>query len=148
MLGDNPERSKNPLKKAMRRRNAKTVQFAAPTYYDPSDHEYSSEEEDGEEGEDLNFVQGAEVQQDQEQQVEEVQEEIAAVEPLRVKSPPREEVDKSDAWTETMSQHSTVGRNSQDEKPRTSEETFERQGKLPLYRCCQLLTQYRRRYSQ
>lgn len=37
MLGDNPERSKNPLKKAMRRRNAKMVQFSAPTYYDPPD---------------------------------------------------------------------------------------------------------------
>ncbi|KIX08240.1 uncharacterized protein Z518_02896 [Rhinocladiella mackenziei CBS 650.93] len=49
MLGDNPEKSKNPLKKAMRRRNAKTVQFAAPTYYEPSDYEYSDEEE-GEEG--------------------------------------------------------------------------------------------------
>ncbi|KIW64212.1 hypothetical protein, variant [Phialophora macrospora] len=48
MLGDNPEKSKNPLKKAMRRRNAKTVQFAPPTYYEPSDYEYSDEEEDGE----------------------------------------------------------------------------------------------------
>ncbi|EXJ75114.1 uncharacterized protein A1O5_01810 [Cladophialophora psammophila CBS 110553] len=50
MLGDNPEKSKNPLKKAMRRRNAKTVQFAPPTYYEPSDYEYSDEEEEGEEG--------------------------------------------------------------------------------------------------
>ncbi len=47
MLGDNPEKSKNPLKKAMRRRNAKTVQFAAPQYFEPSDFEYSDEEEDG-----------------------------------------------------------------------------------------------------
>ncbi|KIY03720.1 uncharacterized protein Z520_00411 [Fonsecaea multimorphosa CBS 102226] len=50
MLGDNPEKSKNPLKKAMRRRNAKTVQFAPPTYYEPSDYEYSDEEEEGEDG--------------------------------------------------------------------------------------------------
>lgn len=49
MLGDNPEKSKNPLKKAMRRRNAKTVQFAAPTYYEPSDYEYSDEEDEGDE---------------------------------------------------------------------------------------------------
>ena len=47
MLGDNPEKSKNPLKKAMRRRNAKTVQFTAPTYYEPSDYEYSDEEDEG-----------------------------------------------------------------------------------------------------
>ena len=49
MLGDNPEKSKNPLKKAMRRRNAKTVQFAPPTYYEPSDYEYSDEEDEGNE---------------------------------------------------------------------------------------------------
>ena len=45
MLGDNPEKPKNPLKKAMRRRNAKTVQFTAPTYYEPSDYEGSDDEE-------------------------------------------------------------------------------------------------------
>ncbi len=48
MLGDNPEKSKNPLKKAMRRRNAKTVQFSAPTYVEASDVEYSTDEEDAE----------------------------------------------------------------------------------------------------
>ncbi|EXJ94224.1 hypothetical protein A1O1_02617 [Capronia coronata CBS 617.96] len=46
MLGDNPEKSKNPLKKAMRRRNAKTVQFAPPTYYEPGEYDYSDEEEE------------------------------------------------------------------------------------------------------
>ena len=46
MLGDNPEKSRNPLKKAIRRRNAKTVQFAPPTYHEPSEYEYSDEEED------------------------------------------------------------------------------------------------------
>lgn len=46
MLGDNPEKSKNPLKKAMRRRNAKTVQFAAPTYVEASDYDYSTEDEE------------------------------------------------------------------------------------------------------
>lgn len=51
MLGDNTEKSKNPLKKAMRRRNAKTVQFTAPTYYEPSDYDYSDEEdEEGDDG--------------------------------------------------------------------------------------------------
>ncbi|KZF26956.1 hypothetical protein L228DRAFT_258309 [Xylona heveae TC161] len=46
MLGDNPEKSKNPLKKAMRRRNAKTVQFTDPTYVEASDVDFSSDEED------------------------------------------------------------------------------------------------------
>jgi hypothetical protein len=49
MLGDNAEKSKNPLKKAMRRRNAKTVQFAAPQYFEPSDFDYSEDEEGAEE---------------------------------------------------------------------------------------------------
>ena len=51
MLGDEEEKkagnSLNPLKKAMKRRNAKTVQFAAPSYVEPSDVEYSSDEEEG-----------------------------------------------------------------------------------------------------
>lgn len=46
MLGDNPEKTRNPLKKAMRRRTAKTVQFAAPTYVEASDYDYSTEDED------------------------------------------------------------------------------------------------------
>lgn len=46
MLGDNPEKSKNPLKKAMKRRNQKTVQFAPPTYYEPSEYDGSDDEED------------------------------------------------------------------------------------------------------
>lgn len=45
MLGDQGEKSKNPLKKAIRRRNAKTVTFSAPTYVEASDIDYSSEEE-------------------------------------------------------------------------------------------------------
>lgn len=60
MLGDTAEKTKNPLKKAMRRRNAKTVQFAQPQYFEPSDYDYSSDEDDGDElfgGADPNQVQ-------------------------------------------------------------------------------------------
>lgn len=46
MLSDNAEKSRNPLKKAMKRRNAKTVQFAAPTYVEASDDDYSTDEEE------------------------------------------------------------------------------------------------------
>lgn len=46
MLSDNSEKSRNPLKKAMRRRNTKTVQFAAPTYVEASDYDYSSDEDE------------------------------------------------------------------------------------------------------
>jgi hypothetical protein len=50
MLGDKEqsEKSKNPLKKAIRRRNAKTVTFSAPTYVEASEVEYSSDDDDGE----------------------------------------------------------------------------------------------------
>ena len=51
MLGDEEDRrtgnSLNPLKKAIKRRNTKTVQFTAPSYVEPSDVEYSSDEEEG-----------------------------------------------------------------------------------------------------
>lgn len=46
MLSDNSEKSRNPLKKAMRRRNTKTVQFAAPTYVEASDYDYSSSDDE------------------------------------------------------------------------------------------------------
>lgn len=43
---DRKANSLNPLKKAMRRRNVKTVQFAPPTYVEPSDYGASSDEEE------------------------------------------------------------------------------------------------------
>ncbi|KAK0326076.1 protein phosphatase regulator [Friedmanniomyces endolithicus] len=46
MLSDNSEKSRNPLNKVLRRRNAKTVQFAAPTYVEASDYDYSSDEDE------------------------------------------------------------------------------------------------------
>ena len=53
----------NPLKKAMRRRNVKTVQFAPPTYVEPSDYGASSDEdEDGGEEATLVGEEGSEAQ--------------------------------------------------------------------------------------
>ncbi|ORY69698.1 uncharacterized protein BCR38DRAFT_90534 [Pseudomassariella vexata] len=46
MLGDQAEKTKNPLKSAMRRKKGKTVTFTAPTYVDYSDFDYSSDEDD------------------------------------------------------------------------------------------------------
>ncbi|KAK0771543.1 protein phosphatase regulator [Friedmanniomyces endolithicus] len=46
MLSDNSEKSRNPLNKVLRRRNAKTVQFAAPTYVEASDYDYSTDEDE------------------------------------------------------------------------------------------------------
>ncbi|KAK6350069.1 hypothetical protein TWF696_006317 [Orbilia brochopaga] len=59
MLGDNQEKSKNILKKAIKRRGAKTVQFAPPTYFEPSDVDYSTDEEDDEGGYYSNEDEGA-----------------------------------------------------------------------------------------
>jgi hypothetical protein len=67
MLGDTAEKTKNPLKKAMRRRNAKTVQFAPPTYVEASDYDYSSDE-----GEDELFG-GPDPKQAQQQQQQDAQ---------------------------------------------------------------------------
>jgi hypothetical protein len=67
MLGDTAEKTKNPLKKAMRRRNAKTVQFAPPTYVEASDYDYSSDE-----GEDELFG-GPDPKQTQQQQQQDAQ---------------------------------------------------------------------------
>ncbi|KAJ8123332.1 hypothetical protein ONZ43_g694 [Nemania bipapillata] len=44
MLGDQAEKTRNPLMTAMKRRKAKTVTFTAPTYVDYSEIEYSDEE--------------------------------------------------------------------------------------------------------
>ncbi|KAH6875806.1 hypothetical protein BKA58DRAFT_311703 [Alternaria rosae] len=83
MLGDTAEKSKNPLKKAMRRRNAKTVQFAPPTYVEASDYDYSSDEGEGE------LFGGPEPKQMQQQQAatqdgDSAPEENLEVQPLKV----------------------------------------------------------------
>ncbi len=83
MLGDTAEKSKNPLKKAMRRRNAKTVQFAPPTYVEASDYDYSSDEGEGE------LFGGPEPKQMQQQQAatqeaDSAHEENLEVQPLKV----------------------------------------------------------------
>ena len=85
MLGDNPERSKNPLKKAMRRRNAKVVQFAPPIYVEASDLEYSTEEE--EEGDGDFYAQEEDRAETQEQDQDTAADENASIEPLNTRGP-------------------------------------------------------------
>jgi len=48
MLGDTAEKSKNPLKKAIRRRNAKTVTFNPPTYHEANEPDWSDIEAENE----------------------------------------------------------------------------------------------------
>lgn len=87
MLCDQAEKSRNPLKSALKRKKTKTVQFAGNTYVDPSDVEYSSEEEELE-AEYLAQQQRQQQQQQQQQQAAaaaeaEVVDETAKVEPLK-----------------------------------------------------------------
>ena len=124
MLGDNPEKSKNPLKKAMRRRNAKTVQFSAPTYHEAADVEYSTEEE--EEGEE-SYLNGEDSADGQNGAYEDG-DEITSVEPLRPRNQNKEV--KGEATGITEGPHE--GKDSEEldnvNDLRTSDEIFDRQG--------------------
>lgn len=119
MLGDTAEKTKNPLKKAMRRRNAKTVQFGAPTYVEASDYDYSSDEEGAE------LFGGPEPKQAQQQQQQETaqkaeaeQEESAQVQPLKIGGVKK--VSSED------SRSSSDEPEKDDDKSRTSDEMFDR----------------------
>ena len=126
MLGDNPEKSKNPLKKAMRRRNAKTVQFAAPTYYEASDGYYSTDEE-GEEEPFADGVKGNEIHHE-EAAIEHDQD--ATVEPLRPRAQQSEQ-NKEDEIQPDTSPRQGNSETFDDEKTRLSEDTLvNRQGNV------------------
>ncbi|KAJ5582231.1 hypothetical protein N7535_000851 [Penicillium sp. DV-2018c] len=121
MLGDNNEKSKNPLKKAMRRRNAKTVNFGPPTYIEASDVEYSTDD-DSEHGDFFNDDEtlDGEEEDDAQEQAEDI-----VVEPLRTKAqkePSTEQVVVNGAEKQD-SQHTNS------ERRPSSEEFFEAEGK-------------------
>ncbi|KAK1973911.1 SH3 domain-containing protein [Colletotrichum cereale] len=87
MLGDQAgEKSKSTFKTALRKKK-KTVAFAAPTFVDYSDYDYSSDEEDADEL--LSHQQGAQQQQQQQQSTaqqlteESMDDDTAKVEPLK-----------------------------------------------------------------
>ncbi|KAE8413319.1 hypothetical protein BDV36DRAFT_287159 [Aspergillus pseudocaelatus] len=82
MLGDNSEKSKNPLKKAMRRRNAKTVTFTSPTYIEASDIEFSTDDE----LDDVASLADADGLRGDVDDLQESEHEDIVVEPLRPKS--------------------------------------------------------------
>ncbi|CBF88145.1 hypothetical protein AN1099.2 [Aspergillus nidulans FGSC A4] len=115
MLGDNLEKSKNPLKKAMRRRNAKTVTFTSPTYIEASDNDYSTEEEDDDD--DVSFTD--EYAREEYEQQEEHNEAIV-VEPLRPKTKAVEEPQITEQEPTSPSP----------EKPRSSQEIFEQEDSI------------------
>jgi hypothetical protein len=128
MLGDNAEKSKNPLKKAMRRRNAKTVTFASPTYFEPSIVDYSTEEEQDDdqffEDEDetaRSDTQDTQDTQDMQDSQVEIQSENIVVEPLRTKPHPDRDV-------LTPNEEDESDRRVSPERPRRSDDSYDRQG--------------------
>ncbi|KAJ5773534.1 hypothetical protein N7457_008430 [Penicillium paradoxum] len=116
MLGDNNEKSKNPLKKAMRRRNAKTVNFGPPMYIDASDVDYSTDD-DSEHGDFFNDDETLDGEEEDEQE----QAEDIVVEPLRPKGQKENPTDLGDA---NGAEKQDSQRASSDQRP-LSEEFFE-----------------------
>ncbi|ORY17122.1 hypothetical protein BCR34DRAFT_61633 [Clohesyomyces aquaticus] len=123
MLGDTAEKTKNPLKKAMRRRNAKTVQFAPPTYVEASDYDYSSDEDKDDDelfgGADPNQAQ-AETAKDKS---EAEQDDGLKVQPLKVGAA-KTDPERSDSDTSRNSNEDPNAKNV--DKARTSDEVFDR----------------------
>jgi hypothetical protein len=121
MLGDTTEKSKNPLKKAMRRRNAKTVTFSAPTYVEPSDYEFSSDEEMDDDSNFNGERQSEETNGDKAEAKD--QDEISTVAPLNAKQTSRDvSPEKGEPQEETEDERRMGGEDS-----RTSDEIFDRQ---------------------
>lgn len=123
MLGDQAEKTRNPLKSAMKRRKAKTVTFTAPTYVDYSDFDYSTDEEDLE----AEFLaqQQQQGQQSGSQQANadpDVEDETARVEPLKPKSQQKDAVIAESQTIEANGDGASVSAKA---ATRTSEEIFE-----------------------
>lgn len=118
MLGDQAEKTKNPLKSAMRRRK-KTVTFTAPTYVDYSDFDYSTDEEEGEGEVSAQQQQGQKAQQQATAQKAAIEaaddDEGAKVEPLKPRGQKQAKLrEKND-----------VDEASEDEAHRASDEIFD-----------------------
>ncbi|KAL1868507.1 protein phosphatase regulator [Diaporthe australafricana] len=133
MLGDQSDKTKNPIKTAMRRRK-KNVSFAAPTYVDYSDFDYDTEEEEEAEAEFYAQQQQQQQQQQAQQQSQQqaattkqttadetaASDETAQVAPLRPRAQKSVQIVEP-ANSDTKDESPTKGN-------RTSEEIFETNG--------------------
>lgn len=134
MLGDTAEKTKNPLKKAIRRRNAKTVQFAPPTYVEASDYDYSSDEGETELFGGADPTQGQAQTQAQAQATTQAestaeksdveQDSSLKVQPLKVNGAKKEAKNTSDKDASRDTNEESAKSN--DDKARTSDEMFDR----------------------
>jgi hypothetical protein len=121
MLGDQAEKTKNPLKKAIRRRTTKTVTFTAPTYVEASDVDYSTDEEEADG--DYYGSNGQQEQNGDQQEQDPDEDEIAPIEPLK----PRAEVREVRSDSTDPDDKDATAKSSSD-TARTSDEIFD--GKL------------------
>lgn len=120
MLGDTIDKTKNPLKKAMKRRTDKRVTFTAPTFVEPSDYEFSSEEETGD---DISPPNGSSRSGEDHNTEDGDQDEITSVAPLNVKQVKRDgSPDQKNSGEEDRRRTIT-------EDLRSSEELFDRECK-------------------
>ena len=130
MLGDQDEDKRanplNPLKKAMRRRNVKKVEFAGNSYVEPSDVEYSSDEDD--EGNDsfTTQEQSEAEEQRQDQQTKDT-EANSVIAPLNTRDRAMSGRRKEDVAAEAEARNGIDQINTTDH-PRDSDDTFERNG--------------------
>jgi hypothetical protein len=124
MLGDTTEKTKNPLKKAMRRRNAKTVQFGTPTYIEASEYEYTTDEDSDDDASLTAGSTGTQVEQATEQDPESSEkDQISAVAPLKVKDKKR---DMSPEKMDVVEEGEDGDRRRKIDESRTSDEQFDR----------------------
>lgn len=132
MLGDQAEKAKNPIKITIRRKKAKNVSFAAPTYVDYSDYDYdtSDEEDDVNNPYAQQQAQAQTQQQTQQQTAAATQvngetgnqdEEAAKVAPLQPRAAQQKTAQAGDAAQSDVKEETAKA-------PRTSEEIFETNG--------------------
>ena len=110
MLGDQQDKTRNPIRTAMKRRK-KNVQFAAPTYVDYSEFDYSTEEEDID-GEIFAPQQGQQQTQQSQQSAgsQEMEDETAKVEPLKPRSQQKQAKTDSKRQEDTDSSSSAANK--------------------------------------
>lgn len=135
MLSDGPEKSRNPLTKAIRRRNPKKkVTFSqGNTYVEASDVEYSSEEED-EEADREYLPNEHEHSENQESEQEPHQDDNTIIEPL--KTGPREIDAPTGPQPQTTATSLNTVQDNSIEKARTSDEMFDTIGPSLQHRLC------------
>ena len=133
MLGDEEEKKSggplNPLKKAMKRRNTKTVQFTAPTYKEPSDNEYSSSEEEEGNSEYLGQDSENSISTQSNDQAHDIGDN-AVVEPLKPRSQTQNGRQNAEGSVDQGIHNGVYERENTSDDMRTSDDIYDRSGRF------------------